>query len=369
MRKILVLIFLSLVVSGCATYKFQKPASAGAEGYLACYNDKPLLEYTVGPGKSLPDLALAKERFKRRRSTVEYYYKKMNIIESRLKEFFWDPPAMMVDLLGGVLRWPFIAVADYKYNRNPEYKARVDKLDEQKEELEKARINALKEKLAGYISEDLNNEPFSRENVVPVPQIVKAAQAPEVVPPEIQEVAATPLEASVPVEQIKEPEAVPESQTALPLTLQTKELEPAKEPQTPEVASQLEPAAFQASPAVEVGVVLPSRAQEEIKPPVVEEPGPQKILEPPVAIITANPLKGFSPLTVKFSGQKSYSKTGKIVAYDWSFGDGDTSTKKNPENTYWSTTFGSRNFTATLTVRDDAGIVSSSTVVIEVSTP
>jgi len=368
LRKILVLIFLSLIISGCATYKFQKPAAVGSEGYLACYNDKPLLEYTVGVNKSLPDLALAKERFKRRRSMVEYYYKKMNIIEPRLKEFFWDPAVMMVDLLGGVLRWPFIAVADYKYNRNPQYKARVDKLDEQKEELEKARINTLKEKLGAYITEDLNHEPFSRQTVVPVPQIVKAAQVPEAGSAEIQEVTATPHAEPVSVSQIKEPESVKELQAALASTPQVKESESIPESQTPEAVSQLESLAAQVSPAVEVEAVLP-QAQEEIEPPVVEEPVLQKILEPPVAIITANPLKGFSPLTVKFSGQKSYSKTGRIVAYDWSFGDGDTSTLKNPENTYWSTTFGSRNFTATLTVRDDAGSVSSATVVIEVSTP
>ena len=81
MKKILVLFFLGFILSGCATYKFQKPATSGAKGYLVCYDGKPILEYTVGKEKSLPDLTLAKERFKRRRSTVEYYYKQMDLID------------------------------------------------------------------------------------------------------------------------------------------------------------------------------------------------------------------------------------------------------------------------------------------------
>jgi len=85
-------------------------------------------------------------------------------------------------------------------------------------------------------------------------------------------------------------------------------------------------------------------------------------------VIIAKPAKGYSPLKVSFSGQKSYSKSGRIVSYDWDFGDGDTSVKKNPENTYWSTTYGTRNFTVTLTVRDDAGNTSSASTVIEVAT-
>ncbi|MHB8155473.1 MAG: PKD domain-containing protein [Candidatus Omnitrophota bacterium] len=323
MKKILVFIFLGFILSGCATYKFQKPASSGAQGYLACYDDKPILEYTVGKEKSLPDLILAKERFSRRRSTVEYYYKKMHQIEPRLKYFFWDPPAMIVDFLGGVLRWPFTAVADYKYNRNPKYKERVDRLDEEKEELEKARVNALKEKLAAYIVEDLNKEELPSRDVV--------AAAPIVAKPKLAQESLQPVPA-LPVTQ----EVIPKVEIPAPqkITPQASVAEPPKE----------------TKPAVMVPTVV------------------KAALEPPVAIIVAKPVKGYSPLIVKFSGQKSYSKSGKIIAYDWNFGDGDTSTKKNPENTYWSTTFGPRNFTVTLTVKDDAGNSSSASTIIEVIT-
>ena len=329
MKKILVLIILGFILSGCATYKFQKPATSGAVGYLACYDGKPILEYTVGKDKTLPDLILAKERFKRRRPTVEYYYKKTGQIESRLKEYFWDTPKMLVDLLGGILRWPFIAVADYKYNRNPQYKERVDRLDEQKEELEKIRVNALKEKLAIYIAQDLNKE-ASSSGVVAVAR--EEAKIKSTLEPVISEVAS---EAVI---------LAPQEVVSLPLATVPTSV-PVIEPTT-------------------VPVKLPDTAEpiEKIEPRV------QAALEPPVAIIIAKPARGNSPLKVNFSAQKSYSKSGKIIAYDWDFGDGDSSTKKNTENTYWSTTFGSRNFTVTLTVKDQAGAVSSSTTVIEVST-
>ena len=286
MKKITSILFAVLFLSGCATYKFQKPASSGSQGYLVSYDDKPILEYTVGKEKSLPDLTLAKERFKRRRHTVEYYYKKTGQIESRFKEFFWDTPGMFVDFLGGILRWPFIAAADYKYNHNPKYKERADKLDEEKDALEKARVNNLKEKLNAYIDEDLVKEDL--------PQAPVLAAVPKVVAPAL-------------------------------------------------------------------------KPQEKVLPPVV----PQPIVPQPVeikAIIIAKPAKGYSPLKVSFSGQKSYSKPGKIISYFWDFGDGDTSTKKNPENTYWSTTYGPRNFIATLTVRDEAGNRSSASTIIEVIT-
>lgn len=48
-------------------------------------------------------------------------------------------------------------------------------------------------------------------------------------------------------------------------------------------------------------------------------------------IFRAYPLKGSSPLTVKF---QSFS-TGPIVKYFWDFGDGNTSSEKNPIHTYY----------------------------------
>jgi len=304
---------------------------------LVCYDGYPISEYTAGKEKSLPDLTLAKERFKRRRSTVEYYYKQMDQIETRLKAFLWEPPVMAAAFLGGVLRWPFIAVADYKYHHNPKYKARADRLDEEKEALEAARVSSLRKQLDTYITEDLAKE--SLPQGVAVVAVTAPRAQPGVLP-------VTPEPApSAPV--------LPVTQEVIPKT--------ATSPVNPKTVAK--PSTVSVAPEV---VVQPAV---ETKPVVIEEtPAAKTVLEPPVAVIIVQPVKGYSPLKVNFSGQRSHSKYGKIVSYLWDFGDGDTSTKKNPVNTYWSTTFGSRSFIVTLTVRDQAGLVSSATSVIEVIT-
>ncbi|MDI6759150.1 MAG: PKD domain-containing protein, partial [Candidatus Omnitrophota bacterium] len=94
----------------------------------------------------------------------------------------------------------------------------------------------------------------------------------------------------------------------------------------------------------------------------------EMVSQPAVAVIRAKPRKGFSPLKVQFYGHLSYSLPGKIVSYCWDFGDGDTSTKKNPINTYLSTVYGIRQYSATLSVKDDKGNIGTSIVVIEVET-
>ncbi len=330
-RRIGLLLVLLSLLSGCATYKFQKGLAPYDKGYVVSYDDKLIPEYTLGQDNSVPELALAKERFNRRRATVEYYYKKMGQIEAHLKESFWDPPAMFVDFIGGLLRWPFIAVADYKYNRNPKYKEKIDKLDEQKEELEKSRIGGLKEKLKVYIDGDLAKELAQKE--APVSEaVVSQQQAPVVQTP----VVSADIESGQPVKLETEKQMAKEEAKASSL------------PVAAVVSSEAKPAVL--------------KKEKEILP--VE---PAK-LEPPVAVIIAKPAKGPSPLQVKFNGSKSYSKSSKIVSYIWDFGDGDTSTKENPENTYWSTTFGSRSFSVTLSVKDQAGFVSSTTSIIEVIT-
>jgi len=315
-RKTGLLLVSLLLLSGCATYKFQKGPAPYDKGYVVSYDGKLIPEYTLGPENSVPDLALAKERFNRRRAKVEYYYKKMGQIESRLRELFWDPPAMFVDFFCGLLRWPFIAVADYKYNHNPKYKERVDRLDEQAEELDKARINILEVKLKAYIDKDLAKELPQKE-----PLVSKAA---------------------TPARQAPAAVALPEKQAVV------------------------EEVKVSAPP---VAVVTPSEIKPTIAPKKKEVLPVQPVkLEPPHAVIIAKPDKGPSPLQVNFNAARSYSKAGRIVSYTWDFGDGDTSTKKNPVNTYWSTTYGSRIFTATLTVKDEKGQTASISTGIEVVT-
>ncbi len=71
---------------------------------------------------------------------------------------------------------------------------------------------------------------------------------------------------------------------------------------------------------------------------------------PPVAEFTANPRTGVPPLTVQFTDQ-STAGSAAIQSYSWDFGDGTTSTARNPMHTYAT----SGTFSVTLTVRDTAG--------------
>jgi hypothetical protein len=333
-RKIILPLVLTLCLSGCATYKFQKGDAPYNGGYVVLYDGRLVPEYTVGADDSVPELSLARERFKRRRATVEYYYKKMGEIESRFKEMFWDPPAMCVDFLCGVLRWPFNAVDDYKYNRDPAYKEKVDRIDEQKDEQEKTRIKDLKAKLKLYIDEDLAKEaagPDSGKGTV-MGTVVLDGQPVE---------SATGVKAGAAKEE-----------------LVNAELEKIEGEIRPEPADAPVPA-----PAV-----IPAALPAENTRPAQTKEKPYENEAYPVAVIVARPAKGPSPLQVNFKGSQSYSKSGRIVSYFWDFGDGDTSTKKNPVNTYWSTTYGSRMFTVTLTVKDDRGREASVSASIEVVT-
>ena len=67
----------------------------------------------------------------------------------------------------------------------------------------------------------------------------------------------------------------------------------------------------------------------------------------PVAAFSASPTSGNAPLNVTFAD----SSTGSPTAWNWNFGDGATSTQKNPVHTYSS----AGNYTVTLTVTNAAG--------------
>ncbi len=82
----------------------------------------------------------------------------------------------------------------------------------------------------------------------------------------------------------------------------------------------------------------------------------------PVAMASANPQNGASPLEVSFSSTGSSDPDGSIVSYSWDFGDGNTSTDANPTHTY--STDGT--YDAVLTVTDDLGATGTSSVTITV---
>ncbi|MEH6681509.1 MAG: PKD domain-containing protein, partial [Sediminicola sp.] len=83
---------------------------------------------------------------------------------------------------------------------------------------------------------------------------------------------------------------------------------------------------------------------------------------PPVAVASATPLSGASPLEVGFTGSES-TDDAPITQYAWEFGDGQTSAQADPTHTY--TAIGS--YTALLTVTDDQGLSDSSSLTINVT--
>jgi PKD repeat protein len=85
----------------------------------------------------------------------------------------------------------------------------------------------------------------------------------------------------------------------------------------------------------------------------------------PVAVATATPDNGNTPLTVSFSSPGTLDLDGTIASYLWNFDDGATSTSPNPQHTY--TVPGK--YVANLTVTDNLGASTSNTAAIEVTAP
>ena len=83
----------------------------------------------------------------------------------------------------------------------------------------------------------------------------------------------------------------------------------------------------------------------------------------PVAIASANPENGNTPLFVQFDSGGSYDPDGTIAAFAWDFGDGDTSNDANPSHTYVD----AGTYNAVLTVTDDLGATDSAIVTIDVT--
>ena len=54
----------------------------------------------------------------------------------------------------------------------------------------------------------------------------------------------------------------------------------------------------------------------------------------PVAMASADPTRGLEPLTVHFSSTGSNDADGDPLSFQWTFGDGTTSTEPNPTKTY-----------------------------------
>ncbi|MEO1655574.1 MAG: PKD domain-containing protein, partial [Bacteroidota bacterium] len=83
----------------------------------------------------------------------------------------------------------------------------------------------------------------------------------------------------------------------------------------------------------------------------------------PVASFQASPTSGTAPLNVNFDASASSDPDGTIVTYAWDFGDGNSATGVNANNTYSAP----GSYTAKLTVTDNEGATGESTQVITVS--
>jgi hypothetical protein len=158
MKKTFILFALLMFLAGCATYKFQRGNKPYDKGYVVSRDGYAILEYTVGKGNSVPDLELAKMRFRKRKNIVEHYYKKMGYIENRFKMAFWDPCIIFVKAIGGVMRLPFVVVSDYRYEHNPRYREKIMKREQEQDTQEEARIQKLKDALNIYIQKELSRE-------------------------------------------------------------------------------------------------------------------------------------------------------------------------------------------------------------------
>jgi hypothetical protein len=346
MKKISSIFLLAVFLSGCATYKFHHGQVPYDLGYVASRDGYTILEYTLGKDNSVPaDLSLSKQRFARRHRTVEDYYKKMDIIENRFKMAVWDPTAMFVKLICGVFRLPFIAISDYKYDHNPGYREKIRKIEEEKDLREEARIAKLKEQLDLYIQSVLATEkpflgiakPKASRPVKPAPK--KKAES---IKKELASIEAAAKQAAPKAEQpaLSSANIVGESQA---------------------VSAELDKVQRQQKMSQTMKQLPEKQSAQKAKQPKAVVASGQ-----PRAVIITRPQKGFSPLVVHLYGSKSVSPRGKIVSYSWDFGDGDTSNKASPVNTYYSSSFEPQQFTVTLTVKDSLGNTASASTVIEV---
>jgi hypothetical protein len=81
------------------------------------------------------------------------------------------------------------------------------------------------------------------------------------------------------------------------------------------------------------------------------------------AVAKVDTIAGEAPLPVRFDGTQSAIVTGKIVTYEWDFGDGATARSAIETHTYEK----AGTYTASLTVKDDQGRVAVDRVVLAVA--
>jgi PKD repeat protein len=90
----------------------------------------------------------------------------------------------------------------------------------------------------------------------------------------------------------------------------------------------------------------------------------QPVNDAPTAVASACPLYGLAPMTVAFTATGADVDVGDTTLnYAWTFGDGGTSTDRNPSHTYMSP----GSYTSRITVSDGNGGTGTATVLIKVA--
>jgi len=85
---------------------------------------------------------------------------------------------------------------------------------------------------------------------------------------------------------------------------------------------------------------------------------------PPIVSITASATSGTAPATITLTANAS-DPDGTIVGYQWSFGDGQSSSLSSVSHIYQT----AGTFNAQVTVTDNAGATTSATVTINITGP
>ncbi|MEO8147713.1 MAG: PKD domain-containing protein [Bacteroidia bacterium] len=92
------------------------------------------------------------------------------------------------------------------------------------------------------------------------------------------------------------------------------------------------------------------------------------INQPPTAVASMNVYYGSKPLAVNFKGDSSSDPENLPLTYSWNFGDGSpTSSLMNPSYIYNPVTSLPVNYTATLTVSDNLGQTSTTSLIVYVN--
>jgi len=85
----------------------------------------------------------------------------------------------------------------------------------------------------------------------------------------------------------------------------------------------------------------------------------------PQALFTASPIEQVIPFTANFDGTLSFNPNGKIVSYQWNFGDGGAGSGPITAHTYEEDGV----YVARLTVIDERGLSSTSSLTVHALNP